>query len=362
MKIIVPANCVSEDKRIALAPEHVSSLIKLGFEVWFEQCDAPFPVSDYEAQGGRWTCDKRQLCSDATLILSIGAVSPDVLNLISSPVYVVGLLGGKRNAGLYGSRFLQAYALELLPRISKAQFMDVLSSQATLMGYWAITQVATYLPKVLPMMTTAAGTLSPAQILVLGAGVAGLQAIGMGRRLGAKVSACDVRLDTKEHVESLGAKFLHLPGIQDAEHTGGYARALTPQEQKIQQEFLKTLLPSYDAIICSALVPGTSAPLLLTHDMIASCRPGTVIIDLATHLGNSGNCEFTEPGKIISFQNVTTVGAFYPLSALPVSASLLYGKNLLAFINLIWNAKAQRWMLPEEDPLLEAMCISRFSQ
>ncbi|ETZ04726.1 MULTISPECIES: Rossmann-fold NAD(P)-binding domain-containing protein [Holospora] len=358
MKIIVPANTVVQDKRVALAPEHIPSLTALGFEIWFENCTVPFSVDSYKAQGVKWTDDKADLCRDAALLLSVGGVSSEILNLLPRHTRIVGLLGGKTQAELYKDFFTQAYALELLPRISRAQFMDVLSSQAALMGYWAVIQVASRLPRILPMMTTAAGTLFPAQILVLGAGVAGLQAIGMGRRLGAKISACDVRAKAQEQVESLGAKFLHLPGIQDGEGSGGYARALTVQEQRAQQEFLKTVLPSYNAVICSALVHGGDAPLLLTKEMLSLCQPGTVIVDLATHLGALGNCDFTQAGKGIRFEEVTTIGAFYPLSDLAVSASLLYGKNLLALINLLWNAKTKCWTSPKDDPLLEAMCIT----
>ena len=358
MKIIVPANIIRQDTRIALAPEHLSSLRALGFEIWFETCNAPFPIEKYESQGGKWTCDKKALCDHAVLVLSLGPLASDVLTLLPKDTRVVGLLGGRHQADLYKAYPVQAYALELLPRISRAQFMDVLSSQATLMGYWAVIQVARHLAKILPMMSTAAGTLYPAEILVLGAGVAGLQAIGVGRRMGAKVSACDVRAEVQEQVESLGAKFLHLPGIENAQGSGGYARCLTPKEQRIQQEFLKTLLPSYDAIICSALLPGATAPVLLTQDMLSSCRPGSVIVDLATHLGDSGNCSFTEPGKIVKIEDVTVVSALYPLSDLAVSASTLYGRNLLALINILWNSKLKCWTRPEEDSLLEAMCIT----
>ncbi|PPE03958.1 NAD(P)(+) transhydrogenase (Re/Si-specific) subunit alpha [Holospora curviuscula] len=359
MKIIVPANSVVEDTRIVLAPEHLPALTALGFEVWFESCTAPFPLSEYQQKGGKWTSDREALCHNAALVLSLGPLEEEILKRLPQHTRIIGLLRGAQEKERYKAYSLEAYALELLPRISRAQFIDVLSSQAALMGYWAIMQIAVHISKILPMMTTAAGTLPPAHVLVLGAGVAGLQAIGMGRRLGAKISACDVRSEVKEQVESLGGKFLHLPGVENAEGTGGYARSLTPQEQEAQQAFLKSLLPSYDAVICSALVPGSNAPILLTQEMLALCRPGTVIVDLATHLGHRGNCTFTEPGKIIKIKEITALGAFYPLSDLSRSASTLYGRNILALINLLWNSKMNCWIRPQDDPLLEAMCITK---
>ena len=359
MKIILPATHAMQDARVALIPEHIKVLTSLGIEVWLERRPLPFSESSYQACGANITEDVSALCQNADVVLTLGALPDEFLVQLPQGARVVGLLGGSSCAEQYKNRQLQAYALELLPRISRAQFMDVLSSQATLMGYWSVIQAQTHLPKIFSRMTTAAGTLPPAEVLVLGAGVAGLQAIGVAKRMGAKVSACDVRAIVQEQVESLGAKFLQLPGLMNAEATGGYARALTPEEQENQRVFLAKHLPSYDVVICCALIPGKEAPTLLTHSMLDTMRLGSVIIDLATHMGNSGNCTFTQPGKILTYGNVLAIGALYPLNDLAQSASTLYGRNVLEVLKLLWCPDTQSWTHFKDDELLSAMCITQ---
>ena len=358
MKIILPANHVAHDTRVALTPEHIQTLVPVGVEVWLEDRPLPFSAQAYRDCGAKITQDRAALCHGADIVLTLGALSDEILSQLPQGARVVGLLGGRQHAEHYKNQNVQAYALELLPRISRAQFMDVLSSQATLMGYWAVIQGQAHLPKIFSRMTTAAGTLPPAEVLVLGAGVAGLQAIGMAKRMGAKVSACDVRTVVKEHVESLGAKFLQLPGLVNTEATGGYARALTPQEQENQHLFLTNIIAQYDVVICSALIPGKAAPTLMTDAMLDHMRLGSVVIDLATHIGASGNCTFTQPGQVLRCGPVTAVGALYPLSDLAQSASTLYGRNLLEVLTLLWSFSVQTWTDPETDELLTAMCIT----
>lgn len=359
MKIILPANHVRHDTRVALSPEHIQTLAPLGIKVWLERRTLPFSEQAYLDCGAKITEDIVALCQGADVVLTLGAVSDALLDQLPQGARIIGLLGGMSQAARYQSRGIQAYALELLPRISRAQFMDVLSSQATLMGYWAVIQAQAHLPKIFSRMTTAAGTLPPADVLVLGAGVAGLQAIGMAKRMGARVSACDVRAVVREQVESLGAKFLHLPGVTNAEATGGYARALTSEEQENQHLFLTKSLANYDVIICSALIPGKEAPTLLTHAMLDHMRLSSVVIDLATHMGASGNCTFTQPGQVLRCGAVTAIGALYPLSDLAQSASSLYGRNLLEVLKLMWSSATQTWTNPETDELLTAMCITK---
>jgi NAD(P) transhydrogenase subunit alpha len=359
MKIILPANHVGHDTRVALSPEHIQTLVPLGIEVWLEHRAFPFSEQAYRDCGAKITEDVSALCQGADVVFTVGPVSDTILAQLPQGARVVGLLGGTSQAERYQNRGIKAYALELLPRISRAQFMDVLSSQATLMGYWAVIQAQAHLPKIFSRMTTAAGTLPPAEVLVLGAGVAGLQAIGVAKRMGAKVSACDVRAVVSEQVESLGAKFLHLPGVTNAEATGGYARPLTPEEQENQHLFLAKSLPQYDVVICSALIPGKKAPTLLTHAMLDHMRLGCVVIDLATHMGASGNCTFTQPGQTLQCGPVTAIGALYPLSDLAQSASSLYGRNLLEVLKLLWTSATKTWNHAETDDLLTAMCITK---
>jgi H+-translocating NAD(P) transhydrogenase subunit alpha len=249
-----------------------------------------------------------------------------------------------------------AFAMETIPRITRAQSMDALSSQATVAGYRAALIAAQELPRFFPMLTTAAGTVRPAKVLVLGAGVAGLQAIATARRLGAVVQAFDVRSAVKEQIESLGARFLELDmGLEDAETAGGYARPLTDEEQQRQRELLAEEIGKMDAVISTAAVPGRRAPLLIIEDALRKMKPGSVVVDLAAETG--GNCELTEPGEIVVRHGVTIVGPLNLASTMADHASSLYSKNVQSLLALMVEEGALK--LNFEDEVIAGACITR---
>ena len=249
-----------------------------------------------------------------------------------------------------------SFAMEAIPRITRAQSMDALSSQATVGGYRAALIAAQQLPRFFPMLTTAAGTVRPAKVLVLGAGVAGLQAIATARRLGAIVQAFDVRSAVKEQIESLGARFLELDmGLEDAEAAGGYARPLTEEEQQRQRELLAEEIGKVDAVISTAAVPGRPAPLLVTEQAVRNMKPGSVIVDLAAETG--GNCELTEPGETVVREGVTIVGPLNLASTMPDHASSLYARNVQSLLELM--VKEGALSLDFEDEILAGACITR---
>jgi H+-translocating NAD(P) transhydrogenase subunit alpha len=246
--------------------------------------------------------------------------------------------------------------MEAIPRITRAQSMDALSSQATVAGYRAALIAAEELPRFFPMLTTAAGTVRPAKVLVLGAGVAGLQAIATARRLGAVVQAFDVRSAVKEQIESLGARFLELDmGLEDAEAAGGYARQLTEEEQQRQRELLAEEIGKMDAVISTAAVPGRRAPLLVTEQAVKNMPPGSVIVDLAAETG--GNCELTEPGETVVREDVTIAGPVNLASSMPAHASSLYARNVQALLELM--VKEGKLSLDFEDEIIKGACITR---
>ena len=249
---------------------------------------------------------------------------------------------------------VHAFALESVPRITRAQPMDALSSQATVSGYKAALVAADRLPRFFPMLMTAAGTIPPAKVLVLGAGVAGLQAIATARRLGAVVSGFDVRPAVREQVESLGATFLDL-GVQGEETEGGYARELTPEQQAAQQAELQARIPQFDAVITTAAIPGRPAPILVTAEAVHAMRPGSVIVDLAAETG--GNCELTEPGKVIDAGGVTVVGTTNVPSTMPTHASQLLSRNVASLLGLLVvdGNVALDW----DDEVVAGTCVTR---
>jgi NAD(P) transhydrogenase subunit alpha len=250
--------------------------------------------------------------------------------------------------------------MEAIPRITRAQSMDALSSQATVAGYRATQIAAQELPRFFPMLTTAAGTVRPAKVLVLGAGVAGLQAIATARRLGAVVQAFDVRSAVKEQIESLGARFLELDmGLEDAEAAGGYARQLTDEEQQRQRELLAVEIGKMDAVISTAAVPGRRAPLLVTEQAVKNMSPGSVIVDLAAETG--GNCELTEPGETVVKEDVTIVGPLNLASSMPDHASSLYARNIQALLAVMTGEEGEL-KLDFDDEVIAGACITRDGQ
>ncbi len=294
------------------------------------------------------------------MVAKVAPPSPEEIVRLNKDAVLIGHLQPLTNAE--GVRALAAagvtaFAMEAIPRITRAQSMDALSSQATVAGYRAALIAAQELPRFFPMLTTAAGTVRPAKVLVLGAGVAGLQAIATAKRLGAIVQAFDVRSAVKEQIESLGAKFLELDmGLEDAEDAGGYARALTEDEQAKQRELLAEAMGQMDVVISTAAIPGRKAPLLVTEQAVKNMKPGSVVVDLAAETG--GNCELTEPGETVVRHDVKIVGPLNLASTMPDHASMLYAKNIQALLELMVGEE-NALKLDFEDEMIAGACITR---
>lgn len=347
MIIGVAAESVSGEQRVALTPAVVPILTKLGVEVLIEPgagAAAGFPDDAYSEQGARIAANRDEVLSSADVLARVRGIGASAdagqadLAKFRSGQIVVGLLdplGNTEAVRSLAGAGVTSFALELLPRITRAQSMDVLSSQATVAGYKAVIQAANLLNRMYPLMMTAAGTITPAHVLVVGAGVAGLQAIATARRLGSVVEAYDVRPAAREQVESLGARFAELElETADAEGAGGYAEALGDDFYRRQGELMAQLVGNSDVVITTAAVPGAKAPILISADAVRGMRPGSVIIDLAAETG--GNCELTSPGETIEVDGVTIVGTVQLATEVPYDASQMYARNVAAFLgNLI---------------------------
>lgn len=339
MKIAIPKERREYERRVAATPDTVKRLVAQGHEVVVEPgagADSFYPDHQYEAAGARIAADAVE---GADLVLKVQRPLPEELSRLKRGAVLIAIVQALQNreeAKAYAEAGLTAFDMTLIPRITRAQSMDVLSSQANLAGYKAVLDAASLFGRAFPMMMTAAGTVPPARVLVMGAGVAGLQAIATARRLGAVVSATDVRAAAKEQVESLGASFLvvDLEAMKAAETAGGYAKEMGEDFQRRQREFVGEALKKTDVVICTALIPGRKAPILLTREMVANMRPGSVIVDLAVEQG--GNVEGSRLGEFVTTENgVLIVGyANYP-SRIPVDASALYARNILAFLGLV---------------------------
>jgi NAD(P) transhydrogenase subunit alpha len=356
MKVGVPRETAPDERRVALVPESVKRLTAAGFEVAVERGageSASFPDDEYETAGATTVDDPYS----ADAVAKVQAPSPDERGRLRDGQVLIGFLQpltDREGIASLGERGVIAFAMESIPRITRAQGMDALSSQATVAGYKAALIAADRLPRFFPMLMTAAGTVAPAKVLVLGAGVAGLQAIATARRLGAVVSGFDVRPIVREQVESLGASFLDL-GITGEETEGGYARELSEEEQQRQQEALEGRLPEFDAVITTALVPGRPAPRLIPAAAVAAMRPGSVIVDLAAETG--GNCELTVPGEAVVREDVTIVGYTNVATLMPFHASQLYSRNVLALLQHL--APEGELKLDWEDEITSAACVTR---
>jgi H+-translocating NAD(P) transhydrogenase subunit alpha len=341
---------------VALVPDAVSRLTQSGFQVAVAPAAgaaASFPDDAYVEAGAQLS----DTVWEAEGVVKVRKPSGDEVQRLSDGQVLIGFLEPLTDpAGIerLSARGVHAFAMESIPRITRAQPMDALSSQATVSGYKAVLVAADRLPRFFPMLMTAAGTVAPAKVLVLGAGVAGLQAIATAHRLGAVVAGFDVRPVVKEQVESLGATFLDL-GILGEETAGGYARELTEEEQRRQQEALADRIPDYDVVITTALVPGRPAPRLIPADSVARMRPGSVIVDLAAEAG--GNCEATEPGEVVERNGVTIVGLTNFPSTMPFHASQLYARNVSALLQHL--APEGELALDWEDEITAGACVTR---
>jgi len=350
----VPRETAAGERRVALVPEIVAKLVPGGFEVVVESGAgdaASFHDSAYTeagAQLGDW--------SGADLVVKVQKPSEEEAARLRDGQVLIGFLQpltDRKGIEALEGRGVVAFAMESIPRITRAQPMDALSSQATVSGYKATLLAAERLPKFFPMLMTAAGTVAPAKVLVLGAGVAGLQAIATARRLGAVVTGFDVRPVVREQIESLGANWLDL-GIVGEETEGGYAQELTEEQQRQQQDALEARLPDFDVVITTALIPGRPAPRLIPAGAVAAMRPGSVIVDLAAETG--GNCELTEPGEEVVRENVTIVGFTNLPSTMPYHASTLYSRNVQAL--LLHLAPEGELGLDWSDEITAGSCVA----
>jgi H+-translocating NAD(P) transhydrogenase subunit alpha len=360
MNVSVPKETAADERRVALVPEVVDRLMKDGIGVVVETgagAGAHKPDSAYE-QAGATLGDG----FSGDVVAKVAPPSADEIARLRRGGVLVGFLQPLTAADTVralADAEVTSFAMEAIPRITRAQSMDALSSQATVTGYLAALIAAEELPRFFPMLTTAAGTVRPAKVLVLGAGVAGLQAIATARRLGAAVQAFDVRSAVKEQIESLGARFLQLDiGLEDAEAAGGYARPLTEEEQQSQRELLAEAIGQMDAVISTAAVPGRPAPLLITEQAVRNMSPGSVIVDLAAESG--GNCELTEPGETVVREDVTIVGPLGLASRMADHASSLYARNVQSLLGLM--VKEGELSLDFEDEVLAGACITRDGQ
>ncbi len=329
----VPRERSADETRVAATPETVKRMVERGFAVVVDSGAgeaAAFPDGDYAAAGA--TIAAEGAAGSAGLVVRVGPPSGEEIARLSSGCVLIGLLRpheGERAQRL-AERCVTALAMELLPRITRAQGMDALSSQANLAGYKAALVGAAACPRTFPMMTTAAGTVRPARVVVLGAGVAGLQALATARRLGAIVEVSDIRPAVEEQVASLGGRFIELPGMESGEGQGGYAREMSEEFLSRQRAILTERLRGADVVITTALVPGKRAPVLLTAEMVAAMRPGAVVVDLAAEQG--GNCAHTRLGEEVEVGGVRILGPHNLATTLPRDASTLYARNVVALV------------------------------
>ncbi len=357
IRVAVPKETVPGERRVALVPDVVARMAKQGYEVWVEKGageGAFYPDAAYEAAGAKLVEGKEALYPEADLVLKIQPPSEEEVDLMKEGAVVVGFMQPHRypeRVRRLVERKVNAFALELIPRITRAQAMDVLSSQASVAGYKAGVLAADLAPKFFPMLTYAAGTIRPALVFVIGAGVAGLQAIATAKRLGAIVEAFDVRRAAGEQVRSLGARFLELD--IDAEAEGGYARELTPEEKEKEKQMVADAIARADVVITTAQVPGKPAPRIVTREMVERMKPGSVIVDLAAESG--GNCELTQAGEKVVHRGVTIYGPVNLPSELPVHASEMYARNLYNFVSLL--AKEGKELSPDWDDEILAKSV-----
>ncbi len=368
MIVGVPRETFPGERRVALVPAVIPSLTKAGLEVVVETgagAAAGYPDADYSAKGAKIASDRAEVFRAADIVVQILCYgSNDKTGKADVPLFRSGqiLIGFLRPLGSIqtiqeiAAKDVTSFSVELMPRTTRAQSMDVLSSMATICGYKAVVLAADTSPRIFPMLTTAAGTITPGRVFVIGAGVAGLQAIATARRLGAVASAYDLRPAAKEQVQSLGGRFVELPiEAKDAEDARGYARAQDETFYKRQRELLGKVVADSDVVITAAVIPGKKPPILVTKEMVASMAPGSVIVDLAGERG--GNCELTRPGEIAVEHGVTIIGWFNLASTVPYHASQMYARNVSAFLlHLVKDGKLQ---LNMDDEIIRETMLTR---
>ncbi len=365
MKIAIVAESAADETRVAATPETVTKLIALGAKVSVEKgagLSSRIPDAAYKDAGASIATSAVSALKGADVVFCVRRPKASALSGVNKGALVLGTMNPsddqKEFVGL-AKTGVSLIAMEYMPRISRAQSMDILSSQANLAGYQAVIDAAAQFDRALPMMMTAAGTVHPAKIFVMGAGVAGLQAIATARRLGGIVTATDVRPAAKEQVESLGAKFIAVEDeeFKQAETAAGYAKQMSPEYQKKQAELTAKHIAKQDIVITTALIPGRPAPMLVSKKMLESMKPGSVIVDLAAERG--GNCEATKPGEVAEYKNVSVVGFTNVQGRIAASASALYSRNLLTFLATLIDPESKKLNVDWEDELVIATLLTK---
>ena len=359
MTIAIMAESRPGERRVALVPDEVRHYRKRGWDLRVEAgagVAASFPDQDFEDAEASIVAGRDALFNGARVVLKVQPPNREEVAALPRGCVLVCHLNPLGPPGIIealAAREVSAFAVELIPRITRAQKMDVLSSQATVAGYKAVLNGAGTMTRFLPMLTTAAGTVRPAKAMILGAGVAGLQAIATARRLGAVVSAFDIRPAVKEQVESLGAKFLEATLDEGSEDEGGYAKALSEEQHKAELELIATHIRDHDLVVTTAQIPGRSAPVLITEEMVASMRPGSVIVDLASETG--GNCEVTSAGQNVEHSGVTVMGPTNLPAELPFHASQMYARNLASLVEHLFDDEGG---IDYDDEITAAACVT----
>ena len=349
------------EKRVAITPEILKKYLSLGFEITLcKNYGLHLGIKDQEYLdlGAKISNDEKEILSNSDIILQLGMLLDEKSSLIKKDQTLIGVFNpynNKEKLENLAKKKINIFSLELLPRITRAQSMDILSSQANLAGYKAVVESFSNFEKAIPMMMTAAGTIPAAKVLIIGAGVAGLQAIATAKRMGAIVFATDVRMASKEQVESLGGKFLTVEGSENLETEGGYAKEASEEFKKKQEDLLSETLKKIDIVICTALIPGKKAPLIIKDDMFDNMQSGSVIYDLAAIQG--GNTAYTEVDKVIEKNGIKIMGESNILNKLPVSASNLYAKNLFNFVDNLFDKENKKININLEDEIIEKTLI-----
>ena len=361
MRIVSISENQKIEKRIAITPDIAKKYIALGLDVSLSDNYGEhlgFKDNDYKELGVSFFKDEKEIINSADVIVQLGFPQDDKISLIKKNQTLIGILNPHNNKEKIESLIknnINIFSLELLPRITRAQSMDILSSQANLSGYKAVIESFANFEKAIPMMMTAAGTVPAAKVLVVGAGVAGLQAIATAKRMGAIVFATDVRMASKEQVESLGGKFLTVEGSENLETEGGYAKEASDDFKKKQEELLGETLKKIDIVICTALIPGKKAPVIIKENMIDTMKPGSVIYDLAAVQG--GNTAYSEVDKTVNKGGVRIMGETNILNKLPISASSLYAKNVFNFVVNLYDKENKKININLEDEIIEKTLI-----
>lgn len=368
MIVGVPRETYPGERRVALVPAVIPNLAKAGIEVVIEAgagVEAGFPDAEYGAKGAKVLGSRAEVFGAADIVIQVLCYGSNDqtgkadLPLLRRNQVLIGFLrplGSIETIQEIAATGVTSFSVELVPRTTRAQSMDALSSMGTICGYKAVLLAAETLPKIFPMLTTAAGTITPAKVLVIGAGVAGLQAIATARRLGAVVSAYDLRPASKEQVQSLGGRFVELPiEAKDAQDAGGYAKAQDEDFYRRQRELLAKVIAESDVVITAAVVPGKKSPVLVTKEMVAGMAPGSVVVDLAAERG--GNCELTKPGELTVEHGVTIIGYFNFASTVPYHASQMYARNIAAFLQLM--VKDAKLQINFEDDIIKSTLVTQ---